>query len=303
MANINALQDEIRKLKKEKKALVLAHYYVPEDVQSAADHVCDSFEMAKRASEASESIIVICGVYFMGESTKILAPGKKVLLPAPDAGCPMADMISPEQIMEYKRLHPRAAVVCYVNSPASVKAVSDVCCTSSSAEKVVRSLSEDEIIFVPDQHLGSYVAGKCPDKKFIIHKGFCPTHHRITESDVLAAKSAHPGAVFAAHPECREEVIRHADYVGSTSGILNFARKTEAKEILIGTELEITGRLSRELPDKKIYSVASAFVCPNMKKITLESLRDSLMYERYEVSLSDSEIKAAKSSLSRMINI
>lgn len=302
MGNIKELLDEIRRLKKEKEALVLAHYYVPGEVQDVADFVCDSFEMAKHASAASQQIIVICGVLFMGESAKILTPDKKILLPAPDAGCPMADMITPEQVLEYRKQYPGAAVVCYVNSPASVKAVSDICCTSSSAERIVRSLSEEEIIFVPDKNLGSYIAAKCPEKRFIIHNGFCPTHHRIRESDVIAAKRAHPGAVFAAHPECRAEVLRHADYIGSTSGIIAFARNTEAGEILIGTELEIAERLSGELPDKKVYSVAAAFVCPNMKKITPEKLRDSLVYEKYEVTLSNQVMQAAKRSLVRMIN-
>ena len=303
MANSDALREEILRLKKEKNALVLAHYYVPMEVQEVADFVCDSFEMAKRARAASEDVVVICGVSFMGESAKILSPGKKVLLPEPDAGCPMADMVTPEQVLEYRKQYPNAAVVCYVNSAASVKAVSDICCTSSSAEKVVSSLSEDEIIFVPDCHLGAYVASKCPEKKFILHQGFCPTHHRITEEEVLAAKRAHPNAVFAVHPECRDEVVRHADYVGSTAGIIEFARGTDAEEILIGTELEITERLSKELPDKRIYSVVSAFMCPNMKKVTLEALRDSLKYEQHEVKLSEQEISAAKRSLDRMVNI
>ena len=303
MESFNDLQKEILKLKKEKNALILAHYYVPLEVQDIADHVCDSFEMAKRAKNAKEKLIVICGVRFMGESAKILAPDKKVLLPAPEAGCPMADMVTPEDVKRLRDEHPKAAVMCYVNSSAAVKAVSDICCTSASALRVAESLKEEEIIFVPDCHLGGYVAGKCPDKKFILHNGFCPTHHRVTDSDVIKAKSAHPDAVFAVHPECRDEVVALADFVGSTSGIIEYTKKTDAKEILIGTENGVVERLRRECPDKKIYSVASTFVCVNMKKVGLQEVRDCLKYEQYEVKLTDEEIAEAKESLDRMVSI
>ena len=201
MENFNELQREILRLKKEKNALILAHYYVPLEVQDVADAVCDSFAMAQKAAKARESVIVICGVRFMGESAKILSPEKTVLLPSPDAGCPMADMVTPEDVLRLKSQHPRAQVMCYVNSSAAVKAVSDVCCTSSSALRIAKNLDCEEIIFVPDRHLGSFVARHVPEKTFWLHPGFCPTHHRITEADVLAAKKAHPDAEFAVHPE------------------------------------------------------------------------------------------------------
>jgi len=299
----SALLEETLALKKEKNALILAHYYVPSETQAAADFVCDSFEMAKRAAKADKELVVICGVSFMGESAKILSPEKKVLLPEPSAGCPMAAMITPERVMEYRREHPEAAVVCYVNSSAAVKAVSDICCTSASAEKVVRSLPQKEIIFVPDCHLGAFVAEKCPDKTFYLHDGFCPRHHAITEADALAAKALHPDCAFAAHPECREEVLRHADYIGSTSGIIAFAHETDAAGVIVCTENEITEILRRELPDMEIWPVRPDFICTNMKKVTLQKLRDSLLYEQYEVTLPEEELRGAKAALDRMVSV
>ena len=302
MENFNELQQEILRLKQKKNTLVLAHYYVPLEVQDVADAVCDSFAMAQRAARAPEDLIVICGVRFMGESAKILSPEKTVLLPSPDAGCPMADMVTREDVLRLKREHPGAQVMCYVNSSAAVKAVSDVCCTSSSALRIAKALPCDEIIFVPDKHLGSYVAGNVPEKTFWLHDGFCPTHHKIAEADVLAAKKAHPAAVFAVHPECGEDVVKHGDLVGSTAEILDFARKTDAPEILIGTESEIVERLRRELPGKKIYGVGSSFVCPNMKKVTLEALCECLRDEKYKVELPPAELNAARVSLDKMVN-
>ena len=302
MGNFNDLQKRVLQLKKEKNALILAHYYVPLEVQDVADAVCDSFAMAKLAAQAEQDLIVICGVRFMGESAKILSPHKTVLLPAPDAGCPMADMVTPEDVLRHRAEHPDATVMCYVNSSAAVKAVSDICCTSSSALRIAQKLDCDEIIFVPDKHLGSFVAQQVPDKTFHLHNGFCPTHHRVTEADVLAAKAAHPDAVFAVHPECETDVVKHADFAGSTAEILDFARTTDAPEILIGTENEIVERLIRELPDKKIYSVSSAFTCPTMKKVTLPALLDCLEKEQFQVELPEEEINAARRSLDRMVN-
>lgn len=301
MENFSDTQQQILKLKNEKNALILAHYYVPMDVQDIADHVCDSFEMAKRAKEAKERLIIICGVRFMGESAKLLSPDKKVLIPAIDAGCPMADMVSVEDVRRLKAEHPNAAVMCYVNSSAAVKAECDICCTSSSALRIAKSLDAEEIIFVPDVHLAEYTASKVPEKKFIFHTGFCPTHHRITEADILAAKNAHPDAAFAVHPECRAEVLQHADFIGSTAEIIRFARETGAKEIIIGTEMEIVSRLQRELPDKKFYSVTSAFVCPNMKKVTLQAVLNCLENEEYEILLDKDEADAARQSLDKMV--
>jgi len=265
MANSDDIRQKILNLKTQKNALILAHYYQPLEVQDVADHVCDSFEMAKRARDAEQQIIVICGVVFMGESAKILNPGKKILIPVMEAGCPMADMVAPENVLRLKNEHPDAAVVCYVNSSATVKAVSDICCTSSSALRIVRSLPEKKIIFVPDRNLGSYVAKQVPEKEIILFSGFCPSHNRIAESDILLAKQAHPKSVFAAHPECREEVLSHADFIGSTSEILDYARRSDEKTIIIGTEQGVVERLRRELPDKNIYSVAASFICESKR--------------------------------------
>ncbi|NLL46629.1 MAG: quinolinate synthase NadA [Clostridiales bacterium] len=303
MVNTDNIRQRILSLKSEKNALILAHYYQPLEVQDMADHVCDSFEMAKRARDAEQQIIVICGVVFMGESAKILNPGKKILIPVMEAGCPMADMVTPEDVINLRKKHPDAAVVCYVNSSAAVKAVSDICCTSSSVLRIVRSLPEKKIIFIPDRNLGAYVARQVPEKEIILFDGFCPTHNRVTESDALRAKEAHPDSVFAAHPECRQEVLAHADFIGSTSEIINYAHNSEKKTIIIGTEQGIVERLRRELPDKNIYSVAASFVCPNMKKTNLPELLNCLENEQTEIKLTDEEIAAAKQSLDRMVSI
>lgn len=301
MENKREMIDRILALKKEKGALILAHYYVPLEVQDIADHVCDSFEMAKRAKQAEEQLIIICGVRFMGESAKLLSPDKKVLIPAVDAGCPMADMVTVDDVKRLKAEHPNAVVMCYVNSSAAVKAVSDICCTSSSALRIAKALDAEEIIFVPDVHLAEYTAEMVPEKKFIFHTGFCPTHHRVTEVDILAAKKAHPDAKLAVHPECRTEVTKHADFIGSTAEIIKYAHETDAKEILIGTEMEIALRLQRELPEKKLYSVTSAFVCPNMKKVTLDTVLNCLENEEYEIQLDPAEAEAARRSLDKMV--
>jgi len=296
-------QEEIRTLKRENNALILAHYYQPLDVQDIADHVCDSYEMAKRAANAEEETIVICGVQFMAESAKILSPDKRVLIPAPDAGCPMADMVTPEDVLTLRAQHPDAAVMCYVNSSAAVKAVSDVCCTSSSAIRIAKALDAEEVIFIPDRNLGRYVAEQVPEKQFFFFDGFCPTHDKIRESEVLDARAARPEAVFAVHPECREEVLAHADFIGSTAEIIAFAHDTDADQVLIGTELGIVDRLRRELPDKQIYPVTEGFICKNMKKIGLDAVLLALRYGVFEIQMTDEEIAGAKVSLDRMVSL
>jgi len=303
MANFNEKQQEILKLKKEKNALILAHYYVPLDVQDIADHVSDSFAMAKLAKSAKEQTIVICGVRFMGESAKILSPDKKVLLPAADAGCPMADMVTPEDVLALKEKHPNAAVMCYVNSSAATKAVCDICCTSSSALRIAESLDEEEIIFVPDMNLGQYTAEKVPGKKFHLHSGYCPTHHEITADDIRKAKDAHPEAAVASHPECKPEVLALSDFIGSTAEIIDFINTTDKTEVIIATECEIVQRMQREVPEKKLYSVTAEFICANMKKVDLDAVLNCLKNEEYEVKLTEEEINAARRSLDRMVSI
>lgn len=300
---MDPLQTEILALKREKAALILAHYYQTMDIQEIADHVGDSFELARRAYEARERVIVFCGVRFMAESAKILSPEKTVLLPAPDAGCPMADMIEPGDVLRLRHRYPDAAVVCYVNSSAAVKAVSDICCTSSSAVRIVRSLPERRIIFVPDQNLGAYVASRVPEKEIILYEGFCPTHHRVTEAEVLAAKEAHPDAAVLVHPECTPAVLAHADYIGSTSGILDRAENGDEAEYLIGTEIGVVERLRARAPGKRFYPLTSRLFCPNMKKTRLKDVQEALSHNLYEIILDPHEMDAARSSLERMIGV
>jgi len=303
MRELNDLQKEIIRLKEATDTLILAHYYQTLDVQDIVDVVGDSFEMARRAKEAAQDTIIICGVHFMAESAKILSPEKTILLPAPDAGCPMADMVTAEDVLALREKHPKAKVMCYVNSSAATKAVSDVCCTSSSAVRIAKALDAEEIIFVPDRNLGRYVAEQVPEKQFHFHPGFCPIHDRVTAEQVRTAKERYPNAVFAAHPECREAVLDLADFIGSTAQIIAFARETDAEEIIIGTEIGVLELLQREMPQKRILSVSASFVCPNMKKTTLQDIYHSLATGVHEIKMTPAEIGAAKSSLDLMISL
>lgn len=300
---MNELQNKILSLKEERNALVLAHYYQNLDVQDIADHVGDSFALAKLAQKASQDTIILCGVRFMAESAKILNPAKTVYLPADEAGCPMADMITPEDVIELRRQYPEAAVVCYVNSSVDVKAVSDICCTSSSAEKVVRALDQKQIIFVPDKNLGAYVAKQIPEKQFIFFEGFCPIHNSLTESDALAAKEQNPNALLLAHPECRGQVLSHADYIGSTAGILDYARRTEKKDIIIGTEMGVYEILKRELPDKNISIIREDFICADMKKTSLEDVLACLEGRIEPITMDTELMDRARRSLERMVDV
>ena len=296
------LQELIKAEKAAQAALVLAHYYQTMDIQEIADHVCDSFEMARLARSAGEELLIICGVRFMAESAKILNPGKKVLMPTAGAGCPMADMISPEDVVALRSKYPDAAVVCYVNSSAAVKAVSDICCTSSSAEKVVRSLPEKRIVFIPDRNLGAFVAAKVPEKEIIMHSGYCPVHDRVGEMDVMNAKIKHEGAKLLVHPECREEVLRHADHIGSTAEIIQTALSSDAREFIIGTEAEVAERLSNLAPEKAFYPLTDDFICGDMKTITLPDVLRCLREGVVEIKLDTEVIEAARKSLDRMID-
>lgn len=300
---MNELQNRILELKKEQNALILAHYYQELNIQDIADEVGDSFALAKLAQEASEEKIILCGVRFMAESAKILNPGKTVYLPSDEAGCPMADMITPDDVIELRNKYPKAAVVCYVNSSAEVKAVSDICCTSSSAESVVRSLSQRQIIFVPDKNLGAYIAKKVPEKEFIFNEGYCPIHNILSSSDALAARSLNPNAVLLAHPECRSEVLAEADFIGSTSQILSYARKTDKNNLIIATEDGVYKILKREQPDKDITLITDDLVCPDMKKTTLENVLACLEGKREDIKIDGSIMDKARLSLERMVDI
>lgn len=300
---MNQLAQEIEKLKIENNALILAHYYVEAEVQKVADYVGDSYYLAQKAVSCEQDIICFCGVEFMGESAKILNPTKKVLMPDRMADCPMAHMISVEKIQEMRQQYDDLAVVCYVNSTAQVKAFSDVCVTSSNAVSIVKNLSEKTIFFVPDQNLGRYVATRVPEKQIILNDGFCHVHHRITAQEVQKAKQKRPEAKVLVHPECTMEVLALADYVGSTKGILEYARKSEASCFLICTEMGILHPLQQQNPQKHFYFVGKAQLCPNMKKITLEKVKQVLIHQQNEIILEEALMERARIPLERMLKL
>ncbi len=300
---MNEIIDKIKQLKRERNAIILAHNYQIGEVQDVADLVGDSFLLSKKAKETDCEVIVFCGVRFMAETAKILSPEKTVLLPAPDAGCPMADMVTVEDVMKLKAKHPDAAVVCYVNSSAEVKAVSDVCCTSSNAIKVVRSLEQKRIIFIPDENLGNFVAEKVPEKEVIIFDGYCITHKRVSIDDVIKAKNAANGAKLLVHPECTAEVVKMADFVGSTAQIIEYAENSSEERFIIGTEQGVLHWLQKRNPDKKFYLLSQKLICPNMKKTRLVDVLDALKNMTYEINLNEDVIKKAKGCLDKMLEI
>ena len=287
--------DEIKRLKKEKNAVILAHYYVNDEVQDIADYIGDSYYLSKKATEVSEQVIVFCGVSFMGESAKILNPDKLVLMPDNLANCPMAHMAD----SEYDDL----AVVCYINSTAELKIHSDVCVTSSNALKIVKALPNKNIFFIPDENLGRYIASLVPEKNFIFNDGFCHVHKSITKENVLKAKNAKPNALVLVHPECTMDVLELADYIGSTSGIIDFATNSDASEFIICTEMGVLHELTMKNPNKKFYSVGIRQFCPNMKKVTLEKVRDVLINEDNVVEVSDEVRQKASIPLTRMLEL
>ena len=293
--------DDIAQLKKERKAIILAHNYQRAEVQDIADYVGDSFGLSQKAVEADANVIVFCGVDFMAESAAILNPDKVVLNPMPEAGCPMARMISALDVKALKSQYPGAEVVCYVNSGAEVKAESDVCCTSSNAVKVVNSLKGEEVIFVPDRNL-AYYTQKFTSRKIHAWHGYCPTHHLITAGDVLVAKMEHPDAEVLVHPECRPEVIDLADKVFSTDGIVKYARDAK-KSLIIGTESGIIHRLEKENPGKHFYPLSSYTICPNMKMNSLETVRDSLRTMSTPICVPEDIRIRAKKALDRMLEV
>jgi quinolinate synthase len=298
----NELTVKILKLKKERQAVILVHNYQLGEVQDIGDFTGDSLELSQKAAKTDARVIVFCGVHFMAETASILCPDKTVLLPDLNAGCPMANMITAPQLIEKKRELPETAVVCYVNSSAEVKAVSDVCCTSANAVKVVQSLKSEEILFVPDQYLGKYVASKT-NKKITFWPGYCPTHARIRPEDILRAKAQYPGAIVMAHPECRPETAALADEVLSTGGMLRFVRTCTAREIIVGTEIGLIYRLRKEFPDKVFIPVSEQAVCPRMKLITLEKILWSLEELAPEVKVPEAIRVPARRAVDRMLEI
>lgn len=290
----------IKQLKKEKNAIILAHNYQRSEVQDIADFVGDSFGLSQKAVDSSADIIVFCGVDFMAESAAILNPEKTVLMPEKDAQCPMAAMITAESLKREKEKYPYAGIVCYVNTPAPVKAESDICCTSANAVKVVNSLSEEEIIFVPDRNLALYVSTHT-NKKIIPWNGYCPTHHLILPGDILLEKEEHPDAEILVHPECRPDVVSLADQVLSTSGMLKYARRSRSKKFIIATELGLLHRLQKENPDKTFIPGTRYAVCPNMKMNTLGSIIKALENNEHVIKIPENIRIRAKRSLDRML--
>jgi len=292
---------KLQKLKQEKDAIILAHYYQSEEIQELADHVGDSYYLSKIGKEAKEERIVLCGVRFMAESAKILSPQKTVLLANRDAGCPMADMADINQINKLKNQHPDAAVVCYINTPVEVKAVSDVCVTSSNAYKIVEQLPQRKIIFLPDQNLAAYVASLCPDKEIIPYSGFCIVHHQMMAEEVLELKEKHPKALVLSHPENRKEVLDISDYVGSTLGIIQYAHASSEKEFIIITEEGIRYQLKKQNPDKSFYfSNKPSMICRNMKKTTIENVLETLETDENQIVIDEDIRLRALRCLERM---
>lgn len=299
---IKDLQREILKLKKQKDACILAHSYMSEDVCEVADFVGDSYALSVMAKSVPQSTVLMCGVRFMAETVKMLSPQKKVFLVNPQAGCPMAEQFDKEIIAEVKKTYPDYAVVAYINTTTELKTIADVCVTSASAVKICRAIPQKNILFIPDINLGAYVKGRVPEKNFKLLSGGCPTHAKIEKSDVIAAKKAHPAALLLVHPECRPEVTEAADFVGSTTGIMDFAIKSDKKEFIIGTENSIVEHLQFKCPEKNFYPLSKDLVCHNMKITTLPDVFNCLSGRGGEEIILDEEtrLKAVK-SIEKMI--
>ena len=297
-----SVEERILRLKREKNAVILVHNYQRPEVQNIGDIVGDSLELSQKAAGTDADVIVFCGVHFMAETASILCPDKTILLPDAKSGCPMADMITAEQLRQKKKELPDATVVTYINSSAEVKAESDYCCTSSNGVKVVASLENDEILFVPDQYLGDYIARKT-GKKLTLWPGYCPTHVRILPEDIIRQKQKYPGAKVVVHPECRPEVIALADEVLSTSGIIRYAARDDVSELIVGTEVEILHRLRKENPGKTFIPASEKAVCPNMKRITLEKVLKSLETMSPQIKVPEDIRVKAKAAVDRMLAI
>lgn len=296
------LMQDIARLKKEKNAVILAHMYQREEVQDIADIVGDSYMLAKAATRTNADVIVMCGVKFMAESAYILNPEKTVLLPVKEAGCTMADMVTANALIEMKKKHPGAAVVCYVNSSAEVKAESDICCTSANAVEVVNSLKEKDVIFVPDKNLGSYVA-KYTDKNIILWEGFCATHAHLMPEQVIEMKNKYPNAQVVAHPECRMDVLNEADIVASTAGMLKEVKESTVSDFIICTEQGFLYTLRKENPAKRFYTPIEHMICADMKLTTLGWIANSLDKMVHKIEIEESVRERANSALDRMLKV
>ena len=294
--------EKIRVLKEEHNAVILVHNYQIPEVQDIADFLGDSLDLAIKASKTKAENIIFCGVDFMAESAKILNPDKNVIIPDMAAHCPMAWMAKPDKVKQLKDRYPDAKVVSYINTTAEIKAISDVCCTSANGAKVVKSLPDKQIIFVPDKNLGAYIQRFVPEKEIILYPGMCPTHHKIHKDQILQLRNSYPNAEILVHPECRPEIIDIADQALSTNGMVNYVKKSKTNEFIIGTEKDMCYRLEKENPNKNFYPIKSA-ICPDMKKTTLEKVLNSLESLEPKIHLSDEIMKKAKKPLQKMMDI
>lgn len=294
------LIEKINELKKEKNAIILAHYYQPAVIQQLADYVGDSYYLSEIARDCKEEVIVFCGVKFMGESAKILSPNKKILMPVMDAGCPMADMANEEGILKLKEKYPNALVVCYINSTAEVKSHCDVAVTSSSALKILQNIDTNRILFIPDKNLGGYIAEKFPEKEFILWEGYCKYHDKILVSEIFDLKSQYKDARVLVHPECRSEIRNLADYIGSTSGIIDYATNSEDKDFIVATEEGILYELTMKNPNKNFYIPGGSICCNDMKKTTLQNVYETILDMKNEIYIDE---KIREKALNCLLNM
>jgi len=298
----NKIVERINKLKEEKNAIILAHNYQIPEVQDIADFLGDSLDLAMKATNTDAENIIFCGVDFMAESAKILNPDKNVIIPDINSKCPMAHMVNIKDLLKLKKKHRNAKVVSYINTTAETKSFTDICCTSSNGVKVVNSINAEKIIFLPDQNLGQFIKREIKDKEMIIWPGNCPTHHLIKVEDLINIKKQHPNSITLVHPECRPEIIDMADYAFSTNGMVNFVRNSEINDFIIGTERDLCYRLKNENPEKNFYSIKTA-ICPNMKKITIDKVLNSLETLEPKIKLSKELMIKAKKPLQKMMDI
>lgn len=300
---MNELIEKINKLKKEKNAVILAHCYQNVEIDEVADYVGDSLYLSQMAAKTNADIIIFAGVYFMAQTAKILNPSRKVLLPRLESGCRMADMITLDQLREFKSKYPKMPTVCYINSTAEVKSECDICCTSSNAVKIVDSLKADEILFLPDTYLGKWVESQLGNVKVNTYTGFCPTHVQIRPNDVTEARKKYTNALVLAHPECHQSVVAMADYVGSTTGIMKFAAQSDKKEFIIATEKGVVDRLKRDYPEKEFYLIKDNVICPNMKWHTLTDIYNALDREEHEITVDTEIASKALKCIDRMLEV
>lgn len=300
---MNSIVNEIKKLKEEKNAVILAHCYQNIEVDEVADYVGDSLYLSQKAAETDADIIVFAGVYFMAQTAKILNPEKKVLLPRMESGCLMADMVNLQQVREFKSKHPNIPTVCYINSTAEVKTECDICCTSSNALNIVKSLQAPQVLFLPDTYLGKWVESQLDGTEVITYPGYCPTHLRIKPEDIIEMKKKYPNAEVLAHPECHKEVVKLADYVGSTTGIMKHAIESDKKQSIISTEKGVVDRLKRDYPEKEFILIKDNIICPNMKWHTLEDIYNALAKEQHEINVDKDVAQKALKCIDRMLEV